>query len=44
MIFVTTMLNGEQWTYRGQEGHACTVASVSGNYQMGPYSSAQMIA
>ena len=44
MIFVTNeSIHGEQWTYRGKEGRAYTVALLSGNYQMGPYSSVQVI-
>jgi hypothetical protein len=44
MIFVTNdPTNGEQWTYRGKEGRAYTVAFLSENYQMGPYSSIRVI-
>lgn len=44
MVFITNYLViGEQWTYRGKEGRAYTVAFLSENYQMDPYSSVQVI-
>jgi len=44
MIFITNdLVIGEQWTYRGKEGRAYTVAFLSENYQMDPYSSVQVI-
>ena len=44
MIFVINdPINVEQWTYRGKEGRAYTVAFLTEKYQTGPYSSVQVI-